>query len=292
VLPFAISTSVLTLTQAATVAVPRARRLPVLERLRAGAWAAIPAASVVAVVFGLRAASGAAQGLTDLALFAVPVLAASALAWAARGGRPALAAAAIPLFALAWADHRGLAGEAAAVVLTALSCVTLGVLLASVAPARWLKWGIVVMALVDTALVVSDLLQAPNNVLNAASPGPGLPQLQKAAFGSAVMGYGDFFAAALLGALLASRWPLQRRAALVAAAIGLSFDLLFLVVNELPATVPIALTLLVVDRLAGARARDAAALGQTAPGQPTVAAQASGAERGWPLTLQRTRPLP
>ena len=58
-------------------------------------------------------------------------------------------------------------------MLTALRCVTLGVLLDAVAPARWLKVGIVAMALVDTALVVSDQLQAPNNVLNAAAPAAG-----------------------------------------------------------------------------------------------------------------------
>ena len=52
---------------------------------------------------------------------------------------------------------------------------------------------------------VSDLLQAPNDALNAAAPVAHLPQLQRAVFGSAVMGYGDLFVAALLGALLASQ---------------------------------------------------------------------------------------
>ena len=77
-----------------------------------------------------------------------------------------------PLFALAWADRGGLAGEAAALALSALSCVALGVLLAAVTPPRWLAAGIVAMAVADTTLVVSELLQRPNNALNAAHPAP------------------------------------------------------------------------------------------------------------------------
>jgi hypothetical protein len=153
-----------------------------------------------------------------------------------------------PLFALAWADRGGLAGEVAALVLSALSCVSLGVLLATVTPPRWLAAGIVAMAVADTTLVVSDLLQRPNNALNAAHPAAGLPRLQSAVFGSAVMGYGDLFVAALLGALLAVTVgrSTQTRAAALTALLALGFDLLFFVVEELPATVPVALTLIVV----------------------------------------------
>ena len=90
-------------------------------------------------------------------------------------------------------------GDGAALALSAFSCVALGVLLAAVTPPRWLAAGIVAMAVADTALVVSDLLQRPNNALNAAHPPAGLPQLQSAVFGSAVMGYGDLFVAGALG---------------------------------------------------------------------------------------------
>ena len=160
----------------------------------------------------------------------------------------------VPLFALAWLGRHGLPGEGAAVLLSALSCLTLGALLGSVTPARALKAGIILMAVIDTGLVVSDLLAPPNQVLNAAHPAAGLPQLQRALFGSAVMGYGDLFVAGLLGALLAGRRDLQRRAALLALALGLAMNLLFLVVDELPATVPIALTLVLLE-LAQRRAR-------------------------------------
>jgi hypothetical protein len=154
----------------------------------------------------------------------------------------------LPLFALAWIDRGGLAGEGAALVLSALSCVTLAVLLAAVTPPLWLAGGILAMAIADAALVVSDLLQRPNNTLNAAHPAAGLPKLQSAVFGSAVMGYGDLFVAAALGALLAAAAgrSLQLRAARIAVVMALGFDLLFFFVDELPATVPVSLTLVLL----------------------------------------------
>jgi hypothetical protein len=203
--------------------------------------------SIVVVIAAIAADSATAHFLTYLALVAVPPLAAVALAWLLRGGRPLLALLVIPLFALAWAAKGALSGESAALALSALACVSLGWLLAGVVPSRWLKLGIYAMAAIDTYLVASDLLQAPNAVLNIAAPGAGLPRLQLVHFGSAVMGFGDIFIAAVLGALLARDRRLRLTGAAVAAAIGLGFDLLFFAVDELPATVPIALTLAVLE---------------------------------------------
>jgi hypothetical protein len=144
------------------------------------------------------------------------------------------------------------------------------VLLAMVAPSGWLKAGIVLMAAADTWLVVSDLLQAPNATLVTAHPAGGLPQLQSELFGSVSMGYGDLFVAALLGALLASDAIRQRGAALLTLVIAALFDLLFFAVSELPATVPVALALLVME--VGNRLRLRAALRRThpAPGPPAL----------------------
>jgi hypothetical protein len=74
------------------------------------------------------------------------------------------------------------------------------------------------------------------------------------------MGYGDLFVAGLLGALLATRPSLQRRGALLTAALALTMDLLFLVVRELPATVPVAVTLIVLEAVQRRRPRRSIAL--------------------------------
>ena len=247
-LPFIPSDAGLLALQAGCVAAPRAASgIEALRRFRGRGWALVPIASIVLVVFAIRYVSDTANGLTWLALIAVPILAAIALAGAMRGGTPLAAFAVIPLFALAWSSKHTLAGHTASAILSALSCVTLGVLLAAVTPPAWLKVGILLMAGADVWLVASDLLQAPNATLGAAAPPAGLPQLQEAVFGTAVMGYGDLFIAAVFGALLAERRNVQWSAALLTLGIAAVYDLLFLVINELAATVPVALALIVVE---------------------------------------------
>src|SRR5947209_1324004 len=236
--------------QAGVAALPRRPRgAERLARLAGRGWALIPLASIVGVIFAIRYLSDTATGLTYLALIAVPPLAAVTLGWSMRRPLPATGAVVVAggLFALAWAVPRTLIGEGAAALLSGLSCVTLGVLLSAVTPARWLKVGIVLMAGADTWLVVSDLLQSPNAALVAAHPPAGLPQLQSEIFGTVSMGYGDLFVAGLLGAVLAAQWRRQWQAALLTFALAALFDLLFLVISELPATVPVALALIVVE---------------------------------------------
>ncbi len=247
-LSFVPSDAGLLILQASVVVAPRAvSSFARLDRLRGRGWALVPLASIVAVVFAIRYVSDTATGLTYLALVAVPILAAAALGWAMRGARRPMSLLVIPLFVLAWAERTSLIGQAGAALLAALSCVTLGVLLAAVTPPGWLKAGIVLMAAADSWLVITDLLQAPNATLIAAHPAAGLPQLQTVLFGTVSMGYGDLFVAALLGAVLAREVKLQRTAALMTLIIAAVFDLLFLVINELPATVPVALALIVVE---------------------------------------------
>jgi hypothetical protein len=263
-LPFIPSDAGLLALQAGVVAAPRAvPRLERTARFRGRGWALVPIGSIVVVVFAIRYLSDTATALTYLALIAVPPLAAIAVAWAVLGPRPgerervvAAVWAAAALFAVAWAWHGSLAGEAAAALLSALSCVTLGVLLGSVTPAGWLKLGIVAMAAADSWLVISDLLQAPNATLVAAHPPAGLPRLQGEIFGTVTMGYGDLFVAALLGAVLARDRRRQLTAAVLTFAVAAVFDLLFLVVAELPATVPVAIVLIAMElrsRLSAAR---------------------------------------
>jgi hypothetical protein len=244
------------------VALPGARRRPTwMERLRSPWWALIPAGSIVVVIGVVELESSSATWLSYLALVAVPPLAAFALGSLVHRAEPVWAWAGLPLFVLAWAAKGSLAGEAAATALSGLGCITLGWLLVCVVPARWLRLGVYAMAVIDTIYVGADLLQGPNAVLNAAVPAADLPQLQAVHFGHARMGFGDLFVAALVGCLL-TQLPAdgpkcpprvdisarrQRCAALLVAVLALAFDLLFFVVNTLPATVPVALALALVE---------------------------------------------
>ena len=280
-LPFWTSIAALSMIQGALVALPRRLRSDTLTRARGRRWAALPPLSILAFVLIAAAAERAsAEGLTYLALIAVPPLAALALGWLARGARPRHVLLAACLFAVAWIDRGGLPGQASALLLSGLSCVALGVLLAAVTPARWLAGGIVAMAVADSVLVIADLLQRPNSTLNAAHPAAGLPRLQSAVLGSAVMGYGDLFIAGVLGGLLAASAgrPAQRRAALLTALIALMFDLLFFLVDELPATVPVALALVIV-LMQRRFARSPAAPGERRAGAPAAPGRRAPAVR-------------
>jgi len=285
--PFWASISILGLVQAALVALPAPRRRPAwVERLRSPWWALVPALSIAVVIGAIEVTPGSADALTYIALVAVPPLAAFALAAlvrrdrveprisrfraVSREGRPGWLVpvlVAVALFTLAWVAPRSLAGEAAATALSGLACVTLGWLLVCGVPARWLRLGVYAMAVIDSIYVSSDLLQGPNAVLNAAAPAAGLPQLQAVHFGSALMGFGDLFVAALVGCLLAAEgWrrdgghggsangsgkgeavDRQLCAAVLVAALALCFDLLFFAVDELPSTVPVAVALALIQ---------------------------------------------
>ncbi|HWC87908.1 MAG TPA: hypothetical protein VG388_15350 [Solirubrobacteraceae bacterium] len=284
-LPFVPSDAAMLAVQAAIVAAPRSDPpgLDWLRRMGGRWWALLPLGSIVVVIAAISATNQIATDLTYLALVAVPILAALALGWGVRGARPGAAVAVLPLFAMAWIWRTSLLGEAAAVALSALSCITLGVLLGALTPPRWLKVGIVLMAIGDAYLVAADLLQAPNNTLTAAHPAAGLPQLQTELFGSVQMGYGDLFIAGVLGAVLAREASRQRAAAVLTLAFAAAFDLLFFAVNELPATVPVALAL-IAGELWQRRTRAARSRGS----EP--AASASAGRR--PLTPAAATPRP
>jgi hypothetical protein len=250
---FVIANSFLIATQAALVALPARGIPPWLARFGGSAWSLVLPLSIAVVVAVIAAEPAFADGLTWLALLAIPPLAAAALGWAAHGARPALGLLAVPLLVVAIADTGGLAGDACAAALTALSCVTLGRLLAGAAPGVALKAGIVAMAVIDAILVFGDQLQAPNAVLNAAVPLQGLPQLQYLDLHHASMGYGDVFVAGVLGGVLAAEGRAQWPVALLVLAFSIAWDALFLTVDTLPATVPVALALLAAELVAWRR---------------------------------------
>ncbi len=224
-------------------------------RFRSARWALALPLSIAVVVAAIALLPSTADALSWAAAVLVPIGCALALGWAAHGARPWLAVLAAGLLALAWASQGTHAGQLATIVLIAGSAATAGRLLAGAAPLTLLKVGLIAMAVVDAVLVFSNNLQAPNAVLVAASPGLGLPRLQSASFGGAGLGYGDFFAAAVLGAILAAEHRAQLAAAGALVLVSLCWDQLFLIYDTLPATVPPALVLVAMEawpRRAGA----------------------------------------
>lgn len=245
--PFLVADGVLIGAQASLVALPAAGIPPWLERLKGRAWALILPLSIAVVVGAIELIPQVADGLTWIALVLVPPGAALALGWAMHGARPWYALLALALLILASLDVGGLAGDSAAAVLTALSAVTVGRLLAGGVPLLWLKAGIVAMAIVDSILVFGHQLQAPNAVLNAAVPLPGAPQLQYVDIHYASLGYGDVFVAGVLGGVLAAEGRRQWPVAVLTFVLSGLWDLLFFHFNTLPATVPPALALLISE---------------------------------------------
>lgn len=137
----------------------------------------------------------------------------------------------------------------------------------------WIRIALVAMAVIDAVLVFSGGLEQPNRALNAAVPAADLPRLQFVQFGYASMGYGDVFVAGVLGALLAAEGATRRTqwlAALTTLGLSLVFDLLFWVVDTLPATVPVAVALLLFG-------------GWRGPGPAGPRAGRSGVDEGRPV---------
>lgn len=261
-LPFWPSDAVLVGTQAALVCGPRPRLPRPFLRLEGSLWGwlLLPLSlggtiAILALIprLGIAYAWLAQAGVPVLAAISLAALLPTRLPRASRACAGGLLAGA--LFALAWIGLHDLSGQAAAVALTALSVCTLASYLAQLTPRGVLKIGLVAMATLDAILVFGHLLQGPNATLNAATPGHQLPHLQVAVFGSALIGYGDLFVAAVLGNLLDATTTPRRAAALLVLGCSGLFDLLFLAVDELPATVPVAVALLVLDGADAARRR-------------------------------------
>jgi dolichol kinase len=254
VLGFWPSDAVLLAVQAALVWLPAPVAPRWMARLAGSAWAWLLPGSLGLTIGLIALLPNSAKAYTWLALVATPALACIALSAMLRGRWRAVALVAL-LLAVAWAERGSLAGQSAALIVTALSCLTLGAWLARLAPPWALEVGIVAMAMLDAILVFSHGLQHPNDLLNHAAPPAGLPRLQLAAFGSAQIGYGDLFIAAVFGGLLAAQGRERSRAASLTLACAAAFDLLFLVTDVLPATVPVALALLLNEALANREGR-------------------------------------
>ena len=231
------SYAALVLVQAALVLAPARLRRRSSSRLLG---LAVPAAAM-AVGIAVARAAGGADLLTAFAAVATPVLAACA-GWARGWPLPWLAVpAVVGLYAAAWLEPGTLGGQAAGLLLIAGACLAATGFVAALAPPSWLAAGLVLLVALDVALVWGDRQVQPTmTALHAAAApaiagGRRLPSLQEIDFGDATMGWLDFAAPALLGAIAA-----RRAAAAVATGVaGLAWGLLLAVTSPIPATVPV-----------------------------------------------------
>jgi hypothetical protein len=234
-------------------------------------WLVVPAALLGAGVLIINVVPQGPHWLARIATFGTPVLAAA-------GGRvkgsprwwlwpPAAAG----LWLVAWLAG-GLVQDAAGLTLIGGACLAAASAIATVAPASSIRAGLVALAVLDVILVwgTPSVQQATTTLENLPVPhaaGMSLPILQQATFGSALMGWLDLLAPALLGVVVAERRKLAAAVATGVAA-GL-WGLLLLTTSEVAATVPVLAGL----ALASAHAR------RRRLGHPLEPARAGGGPR-------------
>lgn len=243
-LPLAPSYAVLCIVQGLLVLAPGTeRRLARSNLLGLGLLLVVTGAGIGIV----RGVEGGADALTVLATVATPVLAA-ACGWV-RGWRAPLVPLVLAplLYLLAWQRQDTLLGDAAGLVLIGGACLTLATIISSLVPERAVAIGLVAAVGIDVILVwgvdqVEPATRAVHAVVPPAVELPGaeekpLPALQDGTFGTALMGWLDFLAPAVLGTLFTGAARVRAAAATTIAA--LLWGLLLFVTSPVAATVPV-----------------------------------------------------
>jgi hypothetical protein len=201
----------------------------------------VPAALLAAGVAILDLVPQGPHALALLATFGTPVLAATGGIFRRSPRWWLWPPASAGLWIAAWLAH-GLVQDAAGVSLIAAACLAAASAAALVAPAWSIRLGLVALAVLDVVLVwgTNGVQQASNALEHVGLPqaaGTPLPSLQQATFGSAVMGWLDLLAPALLGVVVAG--PRKLAAAVVMGVAAGLWGLLLYVTSEVAATVPV-----------------------------------------------------
>jgi hypothetical protein len=246
------------LLQGSLVLMPRAAPFARLRRLRSPRWAVLLPGSIIFGTFGMLLVPSMAFGVVFLAAVTTPVLALMALLFVVRVRRLVLpiAVASGTLAALA----SGAGGRDGTSVITALACLTVGTALHRLIPGRWLLIGVLAMSTADVTLLGAGVGYHQTALLAAAMNSFPGPRFSGARIGAIALGYPDLVLAALLGASVAGT-RYQARAATLLAALAIGLDSLLTPGVLLPATVPIALVLIIVS---WRRRADHRAAGRTA----------------------------
>jgi hypothetical protein len=261
------------LLEAGLIFVPQARPLGRLSALRSPLWAGLLPASIVLGTFGLIAAPRTAPATLMIAAVTTPLLALAAIIVVVRARLLVL-----PLAALAGGLSilaGGFAGQLGAAVITALACLTIGAALQRLIPGRWLLAGVLAMSVADVVLLALGFGYHQTVLLAAAARTFHGPSFTGARVGGTTIGYPDLFLAALLGTYLAAE-GVQRLGATVLVGLVVAYDSLLSPGVLLPATVPIALTLVVVLAVRRVASRRRGTRDGYRPGDPASAGAAGG----------------
>jgi hypothetical protein len=203
----------------------------------------VPAVLLGAGVLIINVVPQGPHWLARLATFGTPVLAATGGFFKGSRWWWLWPPAALGLWLVAWLAG-GLLQDVAGVTLIAGACLAAASAIAMVAPAWSIRAGLVVLAALDVILVwgtpsVENATNTLENVLPPHAAGRPLPVLQQATFGSALMGWLDLLAPALLGVVVAGRTKVVA-AVIVGVAAYLWGYLLFTdTTQEVAATVPV-----------------------------------------------------
>ncbi|HKC77250.1 MAG TPA: hypothetical protein VKB70_02575 [Gaiellaceae bacterium] len=224
--------------QAATVAAPAPQAR---ARGRSWAWFALPALLLAAGVVIIDLVPHGPRALALLATFGTPLLAAAGGIFRRSARWWLWPPVAVALWFAAWLAG-GLVQDAAGMALIAGACLAAASAAALVAPAWSIRAGLVALAALDVVLVwaTPSVREATNSLQGVGLPhaaGTPLPSLQQATFGSAVMGWLDLLAPALLGVVVAGRRKLG--AAVGTGLAAGAWGLLLYVTSEVAATVPV-----------------------------------------------------
>jgi len=248
-----IETTALASIQAALVALPGPTALHPLRRLRSPVWALLGPGSLVFGTFGVLAHPRLANALVAIAAIATPVLAVVAVLAIVRVRHRNLLLVPLGLAGVAIAAS-GWPGELAASLLTALGCLTLGTALVRLTPTRWLRIGLLSMAAVDVVLIGVGIGQHADALLQQALSSTVAPGFDRAELGHTTTEYPDLVLAGVLGGIVAGRTIQTATAAFVAVAAA-AYGALLAFTDTIPATVPLVLVLLVVERLTASPAQ-------------------------------------
>jgi len=201
----------------------------------------VPAALLGAGVLIINVVPQGPHWLARLATFGTPALAATYGFFRASRWWWFWPPVAVGLWLVAWLAS-GLVQDAADTALIALACLAAASAIATAAPAWSIRVGLVCLAALDVVLVwgtpsVQNATTTLEGVPSPVAAGRALPSLQQAIFGSALMGWLDLLAPALLGVVVVGRRKLGA-AVVTGIAAGL-WGLLLLTTSEVAATVPV-----------------------------------------------------